>query len=583
MAKRYQRLFELPGGLCAPGAPVLILAGALLLDSRSRNVLLQLKFYNLSPKTVCALTVSVRSPELPGQELEYAYSRLRAGQDETFGQSTAQVLPSQAVRSFSARVSRVEFDDGSEWEDDGAQWESFPRPQTLEAAYGPELAAQFSTRYGADCVYVPQRLGRYWQCPCGVLNSQAEKNCHSCQRAALAFLSLDIGALRAASEAADSAGGQDAPQSAPVKKRRPSAALWIVPLFLLGLFLIAVIIRYSPRVLNRIVTIPLPTPVPTVAVETPPVYTPSPTIEITPPPTLSPAQMRMQDYESAQELLDAQRYSEARAAFLALGGFEDSAELAQEAVYRKAVALLGFIREQDERNIYALLSMDARGTNRFSLPKDTALTLGTDVITALRSACGGDRVDISFSDKPSGTLRPLAACVKDLFLLLEDYRDSEACLEELAKLTDYTRDFYMLCEAGDIFGAYDWLLAYEGEFAGKDHWLQLLDLYKPYCGDWSDGTGDFTLLPLTIGHNINCYSFNSRVVIEGETALLRLRFTEGDSEFDVDLSAEVGAISFRLEQHGVFYFAEINNAGHFAYLKYYDNGIMSSVEYLRAA
>ena len=44
-----------------------------------------------------------------------------------------------------------------------------------------------------------------------------------------------------------------------------------------------------------------------------------------------------EDYAAAQELLTQRRYSEAREAFLALGDYEDSAELANESLYQKAL------------------------------------------------------------------------------------------------------------------------------------------------------------------------------------------------------------------------------------------------------
>ena len=58
MAERFTKLYELPGGLYAPGAPVLIRAGALLRDNLAKNTVVQMKLYNLSLyaapfKTLC--------------------------------------------------------------------------------------------------------------------------------------------------------------------------------------------------------------------------------------------------------------------------------------------------------------------------------------------------------------------------------------------------------------------------------------------------------------------------------------------------------------------------------------------------
>ena len=52
MAERFTKLYELPGGLYAPGAPVLIRAGALLRDNLAKNTVVQMKLYNLDPRTI---------------------------------------------------------------------------------------------------------------------------------------------------------------------------------------------------------------------------------------------------------------------------------------------------------------------------------------------------------------------------------------------------------------------------------------------------------------------------------------------------------------------------------------------------
>lgn len=585
MAERFIRLYELPGGLCAPGAPVLIRAGALLWDRRSRNVLAQLKFYNLGPRTVTALTVTLDFPELPGQSVSRSYSDLLAEPDCEFGQEHALLLPNRSVRSFRASISELRFADGGVWQSKGEVCQTLPESKTLAEALGSEeYAERFRARYGRDCVYAPQRLGAFWQCPCGRLNRREEKSCRRCQRIGQAFLAIDLDALRREYELSD-AKGEEKMQTQPERKpRERSDAVWIVPLLLLGLLLMLAIVRYAPAVLDSYVPLPVPTDALEALPETTPLTYPIPTpTPSSPPATKPPELLQAEEYAKAVALLDEKHYSEARAAFLALGGYEDSATLAQEAVYRKALELLAFIREHDERDIYALLSMEARGINRFSLSSDKALELGSTAIAALRAACGGDKTDVSFTDAPSGTLRPLAACVKDLFLLLDGYGDSAACLTELAELTDYTRDFYMLCEAGDVYGAYDWLLNYKGEFTGKDNWLSLLNTYKPFCGDWVDYRGDFMLLPLTLEHHdVNCYAFNSRVLIQGDTVTLRLLFTEGDSEYFVDLAAGTRTTDFIYNQHGIVYYATLNNVDHFVYMRYIEGYDTLSVEYQRA-
>lgn len=588
MAERYKRVFSLPGGLYASGAPVLIRAGALLYDTLSRNLLCQIKFYNLDESAVRSLTLSLQLKDSAGQEIgkevRREYRDLQAERDAEFGQNTALLLPYRNARGFSARVIRVVFDDGTVWEDEGEPWLPTIRQKTLREAYGDEeVAAQFRVRYGIDCQFAPCEDGELWYCTCGTVNDREENSCHTCKRVRKALLSVNEDALRR--ECRQRLENESLREEADPDREEAGPSFWrvlavIVPLMLL----VALIIYSAPRVLNRLVPLPvIPTAAEMPAATETPVATvaPTPVSTPTPEPTLSPADLQRAAYDEAAALLDTGSYSAARAAFLSMEGYGDSEQMAREAVYRKALALYGFLEQYDERGIYAYLSMDPAETSRFSLSSANALALGSPAITALRLACGGDAVDITMEDTPSEGLKPFGACVRDLFSYLGDYRDSAERLASLDVLTDYTRDFYMLLEAGDIYSAYDWLESFPGEFAGREHWLQLLNLYKPFCDDWVLYAGDPTLVPLTAGHDFSCMRLNSRVLISGDLATLRFRIPYGESEIILDLYAETGNLNFSTGTD-FFYLAVVSNVDHLAYMKYYDGTLMSSVEYERA-
>lgn len=587
MAERFTRLYELPGGLYAPGAPVLIRAGALLRDTISKNVIAQVKLYNLDARTIRSATLALvlwdAEGNSLGEEIRRSFANLRAGQDAEFGQRTALVLPYREASSFSVWVAEVVFADGTRWEDSGEIWEAVARPVSLKDAYGSEeMAAQFRIRYGTDCRYAPHEDRWLWQCTCGTVNRENEKSCHRCHRVRRAQLNVNEDSLRGEcaqrleEEKLQAEEELDALTEEKTRKKR------LIRGFAIGVPLLALIavIYFGPRLLDRIVPLPVATPTPTFTIPSPP-PTPVPSPTPTPAPTLSPEEQREADYAQAVALLEAGSYSASRATFLKLDSFKASEQLAQEAVYRKAVALYDFIKQYDERDIYALLSMEPGGANRFSLSTEKALALGSTVVDELRVTCGKDIVDVTMADTPSAGLKPLASCAKELLALLGDYKDSASYLSSLQDLTDYTKDFYMLCKAGDIYGAYDWLQNYAGEFAGREHWLQLLDLYKPFCSNWGLYAGDITLMPLTVGHQFPCTRFNSRVMISGDYATLRLLIREGESEYNVDLTADTGSTSFSCAVGNAYYGAAINNVDHMAYMKFADGQMVSSCEYMR--
>ena len=288
-----------------------------------------------------------------------------------------------------------------------------------------------------------------------------------------------------------------------------------------------------------------------------------------------------QRYDEAMALLESGDYSLARQSFLELGDFSDSADMAKEAVYRKAVALYHFIEKYDVREIFADLSVRPDRGSVISMPKSVAFGQGSHCVDELRAACGNDLVDVSFAEEPTQGLRPLAVCVTELFDELDSYADSVNCIAGILEATDYTKDFYTLCEAGDVYGAYEWLASYEGEFADRESWLSMLELYKPYCAEWTLYGGDPTAIPFSVGRDSSCESFRTRVIVNREQAILRLSANDGE-EYFLDFTTQTGQTDFA-NYDGELYNQLISYndiSQHLSFMLYYKNGkYFSSCEY----
>lgn len=286
-------------------------------------------------------------------------------------------------------------------------------------------------------------------------------------------------------------------------------------------------------------------------------------------------------YDDAAALLRDGSYSLARQAFLALGDYNDSAELAKEAVYKKALALYRFVEQYNVSALSALLSMDAEETSILSLPERKAEALGSEGMEALQAAFGKDSVEIRTEAAPDEALKPLPEALAALFASLPDYRDSEERAATLPEITDYTREFYLLCENGKLEEALAWLQAYEGEFQDREQWETRLTLYIPYCSKWTLYSGDPTLLPRITGREGSCYGFRSLVVLRGESATLRL-LIPGDAEYSLDLNPATGETDFFYSADGFRYFAFISSGGRLGIIKWDISSICGSVEYQAA-
>lgn len=288
-------------------------------------------------------------------------------------------------------------------------------------------------------------------------------------------------------------------------------------------------------------------------------------------------------YDWAVQLLEDGHYCRARDAFEELGSFGDSESMAKEAIYRKALSLFGFIEKYDIRGIYAALSTDTEVPSVFYISKDAALKLGTSCISDLNAACGGDAVDVRLDDTLGADAVPLSDALTKLFGSLGKYGDAASYKDKIAEAIDYTREFFNLCKQGDLYGAYDWLTAYEDDFPNREQWLATLEKYKPFCSDWVLYSGDATLLPMTAGKTEPCQTFSTCVLIDGDTATLRFTGT-GAEEFTVDFPVELGSDNFVLNNDDVyFYYTAIPIPDHLAYMKYDNSGnLKSSCEYERA-
>lgn len=661
MADRFTKIFTLEHIPWLPGSPVLLMAGALLRDGYSGDLLCQFRLHSLSEKPVKSVSLLIRMLDTAGQWLEpvlqHQYLDLSLLRDEETGTQTAIVLPRRDARGFIARVAQVIFEDNTLWQaDPDAEWQQLPRVQRLEEAYGnPQMAEQFRICFGTDCRFLPSLSDDLWFCTCGAVNDAAESVCHRCRRVQTALMNVNADALRMEADSRKTQEElwqtEDRQELLRNRKKWLKIAVVIVPLLILA----AGLAKFLPGYLqqrrdyrNAETLLAIGQYEDAAAAFTKlgdyrdsaeqaernvpyqhalSILSAADADDASALASVGHSRSELSDsvtaamllyqaaldefealgdyrdsaacaercrsgieaqqhavlqkaYDAASELLNAREYSRARQAFLDLGQFEDSAELAREALYQKALGLYDYVIRYDVRRVYADLSISPDRGSSFVMPKDAALAMGSQCVTDLYAACGKDPVDVNLSEQPSQSMRPLSECVTELFTLLEDYRDSEDRIAGIREATDYTRDFFMLCETGDLYGALEWLEAYEGEFEDRDVWQSRLQLYLPFCTGWSLYSGDATVIPLTVWRSGRCIDCSTRVLITEGQAVLRLSANDGE-EYYFDLISALDDTYFMNQEDPNFrYLMVINNVGRMSYLKYDTFGnLITSCEY----
>lgn len=204
MSERYGKLFSLEENLYTEGSPVIIAAGALLKDNQTGKVLAQLKFRNIEPKKIKALSVCVQPLDTVGNPLgdtvPYQYLDLCADRDSEFGQKTPIALPNAATRSFQAFVTEVIFEDNTIWRWDHQPWETLETVQMLSDLGDRELEKQFHLDYGSSCTNLLLEQKDLWHCICGAVNRQDEANCHKCGKSHADLKATDIETIQTRKE-----------------------------------------------------------------------------------------------------------------------------------------------------------------------------------------------------------------------------------------------------------------------------------------------------------------------------------------------------------------------------------------------
>lgn len=328
MSERYSKVFSLPENLYAEGAPVVIAAGALLKDNQTGRVLAQLKLRNISPKTIKAATVCLFPMNTAGQPLgdaiRYEYLDLSSTRDTDFGSKSAIPMPDITTRSFTAAVVEVIFTDNSIWSANEAVWEPLKSPEPLTSRLDNEMVKQFQIEYGSGAKNFFLEQKDLWYCVCGAVNRRGEFACHKCHRAEADLRNVNMNVLRQNKDARLTRERDWKEKEAAAERERKKAAIAKAKTIgkiatIAALLIIIVIIS---------------------AVKIPPIVR-----------ARQEEKARLNAYNSAIALIDAESYDEAIAILQDLAGYRDSAQQIQIAeqgkqemlnadAYAKAVALL---------------------------------------------------------------------------------------------------------------------------------------------------------------------------------------------------------------------------------------------------
>lgn len=198
MSERFIRLYELQNNLYSTGSPVIVSAGALLKDTQTNNIIVQLKFHSVCVTPIKALQVGIAAFDIAGKEIEgvdeYQYLDLNIQNGYEFGSNKAIVMPDVVTRSFSVRNITAVLANGN-IQDVSMPMTALPKTTSLQSRLkDAELVKQYKLAVNDESTYIPQETDDLWMCSCGEWNSTSKCCKCRCDRSTV-FDSLELEAL----------------------------------------------------------------------------------------------------------------------------------------------------------------------------------------------------------------------------------------------------------------------------------------------------------------------------------------------------------------------------------------------------
>lgn len=128
MNERFIKVFSGHENLYCEGAPVMICASALLQDTTTGKMIVQLKIENISGKDISyakAVITQLDAGKNPlGDPVSFEYMGISVSDKQEFGTKKPIFLSDDQTRSFYVGISNIGFADGTVWTTENIDWQS---------------------------------------------------------------------------------------------------------------------------------------------------------------------------------------------------------------------------------------------------------------------------------------------------------------------------------------------------------------------------------------------------------------------------------------------------------------------------
>lgn len=186
--ERYRHLHTFEPDYWIPGFPIELEKGAILFDTQTQTVLLQLKFWNCSSHNISSVHLSIDcydDASLPLQPQEFRYMDLQVSPHNSFGEKIAIPLANSITRKVDISVTRVVLDNAEVVEEEQfAKIKKKGQPQsisTMDSHYIEEMELILNSKLSKNWKFIPCEIDEStWVCVCGKYNRLSDSACIRC-------------------------------------------------------------------------------------------------------------------------------------------------------------------------------------------------------------------------------------------------------------------------------------------------------------------------------------------------------------------------------------------------------------------
>ena len=198
MSTRYIKTFSTKANLYCENSPIIVQKGAINFDTRKSLSIAQIKFKNISDKTITKLSVSLKvsGPEENQKEsIDFVYDKQNVGSASSFGEKMPILLPFEKSKSFEITAISVKFEDGTIWSNEENIFVPLKQKKITKLLPNYYQLIAYADKFGKGAKRIATDYDNFWLCTCSEACHFSESECPKCKASREELQNIDSASL----------------------------------------------------------------------------------------------------------------------------------------------------------------------------------------------------------------------------------------------------------------------------------------------------------------------------------------------------------------------------------------------------